>query len=131
MTKNDKLDLLIDKVELLARDMGDVKEDISILKEDVCGLKEDVCDLKEDVRTLKEDVIALKEDNISLKSSMRDMQIMTENLLWLSIKRVAEGHLDLSRQSKEALKPNQEVEMLSVRVSILESEVQNMKQKIS
>lgn len=124
MTENDKLDLLIDKMELLARDMSDVKEDISILKEDVCGLKEDVC-------TLKEDVTALKEDNFSLKSSMRDMQIMTENLLWPSIKRVAEGHLDLSRQLKEALKPNQEVEMLSVRVSILESEVQNIKQKIS
>ena len=110
MTENDKLDFIINKIESLIQDVSVVKEKVSTLENDMC---------------------CLKEDNASLKYSMRDMQLTMENRLWPSIQRVAEGHLDLARQLREALKPNQEFEMLSIRLSILETEVQGMKQNMN
>ena len=110
MTENDKLDFIINKIESLIQDVSVVKEKVSTLENDMC---------------------CLKEDNASLKYSMRDMQLTMENRLWPSIQRVAEGHLDLARQLREALKPNQEFEMLSIRLSILETEVRGIKQKMN
>jgi len=110
MTENEKLDLLLCKMDSLMTNVGSMREDID---------------------SLKGDVSVLKQDNIYLKQSMREMQLTLENRLWPSIQRVAEGDLDLSRQLREALKPNQEFEMLSVRMAILETEVRALKQKMA
>ena len=55
---------------------------------------------------------------------------MTENEIRVNIQRVAEGHLDLSRNLHEAMKPSNEVEMLSIKVRSLESEIREIKRKI-
>ena len=44
---------------------------------------------------------------------------------------MAEGHLDLSRNLHEVMKPNNEIEMLAVKVSMLETDVRELKRKIS
>ena len=49
----------------------------------------------------------------------------------IHIKRVAEGHLDLSRNLHEALKIDSEKEMMAVRVNILESELRRIKQRLN
>ena len=65
------------------------------------------------------------------KAKVIEISLTQENEIRTNIRRVAEGHLDLSRNLREAMKPNNEVEMLSVKVSILESEVRDIKAKIS
>ena len=68
---------------------------------------------------------------VEMKSDMKTMKLIMENELRVNIQRVAEGHLDLSRKLHEVVKNSNEIEMLSVRVGMLESEVREIKRKIS
>ena len=54
-----------------------------------------------------------------------------ENEIRANIQRVAEGHLDLSRNLHDAMKPSNEIEMLAIKVRMLESDVRELKNKIS
>ena len=58
------------------------------------------------------------------------VEIILENEIRVNIKRVAEGHLDLSRNLHEAMKPSKEVEILSLKVRKLESDVEDLRVKI-
>lgn len=159
MTDSAKLDLLLSEmqevkgdvhtlkedVHLLKEDTQTLKEDVHLLKEDVCTLKENVSTLNEDVCTLKEDVCTLKEDVCSLKEDVKNLELKTdaienkvrhtnlilENEIRVNIQRVAEGHLDLSRNLHDAMRPSNEIEMLSIRVGILESDMKNVKAKLA
>lgn len=53
-----------------------------------------------------------------------------ENELRVNIRRIAEGHLDLSRNLHEAMRIDSEKEMLSIRVTMLESELRNIKAQL-
>jgi hypothetical protein len=58
------------------------------------------------------------------------MKLVLENEIRVNIQRVAEGHLDLSRNLHDAMKPSSEMEMLSIKVRWLESEVKELKSMI-
>lgn len=45
-----------------------------------------------------------------IETDIRDMKLTLENEIRENIKRVAEGHLDLSRNLHDAMKPSNEVE---------------------
>lgn len=66
-----------------------------------------------------------------LQEEMQLTRLQIENEIIPNIRRIAEGHLDLSRNLHEAMKPSNEVEMLSIRVTMLESQVKEIEQKIS
>jgi len=68
---------------------------------------------------------------VSLESDVKDIKLTLENEIRVNIQRVAEGHLDLSRKLQTLMKPNEEVEMLSIKVRILETDVNELKRKIS
>ena len=70
-------------------------------------------------------------DSTAIESDVKSIKLTLENEIRVNIQRIAEGHLDLSRRLQQATKPNQEVEMLTIRVNILESDVSKLKQKIS
>lgn len=61
---------------------------------------------------------------------IRCIKVQLENEISVNIKRVAEGHLDLSRNLKIAQIPSAELEMMSIRLTHLENEVETVKQKI-
>ncbi len=103
MTETEKLDLIL--------------KDLTQIKSDVSDLKSDVCDLKSDMNTVKTKIIK--------------MDMIIDNELRVNIQRVAEGHLDLSGNLHEAMKPSSELELLSIKVRRLESDVLDLKQKIS
>ncbi len=138
MTDSQKLDLLLSE-------MKEVKTDVRLLKEDTRTLKEDVHLLKANTQTLKEDVHLLKKDTQTLKDNMQKLnektdalenrtihtELMLENEIRINIQRVAEGHLDLSRIFHEAMAPNSEVEMLALRVGMLESDMRKVKAKLA
>ncbi len=72
----------------------------------------------------------IKSDVGALKSDMRALQLTLENETNKGIKIIAEGHLNLSRKLDEALKIENEKEMLKLRVNRLESEVEKLKAKL-
>lgn len=97
MTDSEKLDRLL--VE-----MQGVKEDVQGLKGDVQGLKGDVQGLKEDVQGLKKDVQNLQRKVDILDVRVTKVELTLENEISVNIRRVAEGHLDLSRNLHECVK---------------------------
>lgn len=62
---------------------------------------------------------------------IKDIRLTLENETNRNIMRVAEGHLDISRKLDEALKVENEKEMLVIRVNILENELRKVKDKLS
>ena len=74
---------------------------------------------------------SMKQDITDIKQKTTKIDLTIENELRVNIQRVAEGHLDLSRNLHEAIKPNSEVEMLGIKVRMLETDVRTLKQKIS
>lgn len=80
----------------------------------------------------KFDLILSKLEKLdTIEADVKSIQLTLENEIRTNIKRVAEGHLDLSRNLHDAMKPNNEVEMLAIKVSMLESEIRELKRKIS
>lgn len=109
MNDSEKLDLLLDKVTEMKEALTGVKEDVSTLKEKVDVLEEGLADVKrETART----------------------NMIIDNEIRINIQRVAEGHLDLNRSLQGAMKPSSELEMLSVKVRILESDMKLVKSKV-
>lgn len=124
MTDSQKLDLLLSE-------MKEVKADVHLLKEDTQTLKEDVHLLKKDTQTLKTSMQKLNERTDGIENRVVHMEVILENELRVNIQRIAEGHLDLSRNLHEAMKPNAEVEALSIRVGMLESDMRKVKAKLA
>ena len=67
----------------------------------------------------------------NVESDVTDIKLILEDEIRVNIQRVAEGHLDLSRNLYDAMKPSNEVEMLAIRVRMLESEMRELKRRVS
>ncbi|MDE6607633.1 MAG: hypothetical protein K2K54_07760 [Lachnospiraceae bacterium] len=117
MTENEKLDLLLEGMRDMKTDMQVLKTEIQEVKADVQVLKTEIQDMKQRATNIENNVTAIKLD--------------IEDEIRVNIKHVAEGHLDLSRNLHAAMKPNEEVEMLSIRVKTLETDMRNVKAKLA
>lgn len=102
MTDSEKLDLILSKVN---------------------GLDEKVSSIETDVQELKQ-------RTTSIETNVADMKLTLENEIRVNIQRVAEGHFDLSRNLHDALKIDNEKEMLAIRVSVLETELRRIKTRL-
>lgn len=65
-----------------------------------------------------------------MKSQITDIQMTLENETNRNIRLIAEGHLDLSRKLEQALKIENEKEMLLIRVNRIENELRQIKERI-
>lgn len=83
------------------------------------------------LQAIYNDTQELKQRMSNVENKVTDIELTLENEISVNIKRVAEGHLDLSRNLHEALKIDSEKEMMAVRVNILESELRRIKQRLN
>lgn len=67
----------------------------------------------------------------SIDKRLTSVELTLENETNPNIKAVAEGHLDLSRKLDDALKVENEKEMLLIRVTVLENELRKVKESIT
>ncbi len=77
-----------------------------------------------------EDLKAIESMLEPIKRDIRSIQLTLENETNRNIKIIAEGHLDLSRKLDDALKIDNEKEMLLIRVNHLENELRKVKERI-
>lgn len=77
-----------------------------------------------------EDLTAIEALLEPIKRDIKSIQLTLENETNRNIKIIAEGHLDLSRKLDDALKVENEKEMLLIRVNILENELRKVKERI-
>jgi len=71
---------------------------------------------------------------IALENTVNEVtkiNVTLENVTNRNIKIIAEGHLDLSRKLDEALKVENEKELLLIRVNILENELKQIKEQLN
>lgn len=103
MTESEKLDLLLSEMQSMKSEMQSMKSEMQSMKSEVQEIKQKVTKI--------------------------DLTI--ENEIRVNIQRVAEGHLDLSRNLHDAMRPSSEVEMLAIKVRQLESDVRDLKHKLA
>ena len=77
-----------------------------------------------------EDLKAIESLLEPIKRDIKSLQLTIENETNRNIKIIAEGHLDLSRKLDDALKVENEKEMLLIRVNSLENELRKVKERI-
>lgn len=77
------------------------------------------------------DTQELKQRVSNIENNNTDIKLTLENEIRVNIQRIAEGHLDLPRNLHDAMKPSNEVEMLAIKARALESEIRELKRKIS
>lgn len=66
-----------------------------------------------------------------IRYEIKSIELTLENETNRNIRSIAEGHLDLSRKLDEALKVENEKEMLLLRVNHLENELRKVKERIN
>ena len=84
----------------------------------------------EKVSSLDTRVSNLESDLKEVKKRVTNTDLIIENEIRVNIQRVAEGHLDLSRNLHDAMKIDSEKEMLAIRVSVLETELRRIKAQL-
>ena len=73
----------------------------------------------------------LKQRTTNIEKDVTDIKLTLENEIRVNIQRVAEGHLDLSRNLHEATRPSNEVEMLAIKVRMLETDIRDIKARLA
>jgi hypothetical protein len=66
-----------------------------------------------------------------MDTKITDVQLTLENVTNRNIKIIAEGHRDLTRKLDDALKVDNEKEMLLIRVNYLENEMRQVKERLA
>lgn len=130
MTDSEKIDLLLAEITGMKQDISDMKRGVSGMEQGMSGMKQDISGMKQDISGMKQDMSGMKQDIELLKQKVLRVELMIENEIRVNIQRVAEGHLDLSRNLHKAMKPSNEVEMLALKVRKLELDVEDLKAKI-
>ena len=133
-----RLDVIESDVKELKQDVATLKSEMSEVKEDVATLKSEMSEVKEDIATLKSEVSTLKCNVATLEGSVSELnqrvsslELTIENETNVNIKRIAEGHCDLVRNLREARKVDDEKELLAIRVTVLESDMSKVKNKLA
>ena len=117
MSDSEKLDLIL--------------SDMQVVKSEMQGMKNEIHDMKGDMQGMKNEIHDMKDNMQEVRQKVSKIDLTMENEIRVNIQRVAEGHLDLSRNLHEAMRPSNEVEMLAIKVRMLETDVKELKEKIS
>lgn len=127
--KNDVQELKVD-MKLAKADIQELKDDMKSVKADISELKVEVENLKCDMKEAKTDISALKDKIESVQSEIQLIETSLENKTNRGIQIIAEGHLDLTRKLDDAMKIEEEKEMLKLRMNWLENEVRELKMRL-
>ena len=121
----------------LKEQVQDVQSEVQEVKEQVQGVEGEVRELKEQVQGVQSEVLELKEQVHGVEGKARELEghvqgirLTLENETNKNINIVAEGYLNLSRKLDEALKVENEKEMLLIRVNRLENGYRTLQEQV-
>lgn len=118
-----------------AKDLEAIRQ---IIKEETNEIRQELKKETSEIRQeLKKETSEIRQETQNLctrleavEQETRKTQIILETEIIPSIKAIAEGHLDLSRKLDEALKIDNEKEMMKIRLNILEGEMKILKEQM-
>lgn len=79
---------------------------------------------------MSEEMKMIMEKLNEMSKDIKDIQLTLENETNRNIRIIAEGHLDLVRKLDDALKVENEKELLLIRVNRMENELRRIKAKL-
>lgn len=147
-----KISPLREDIREVRQDMSDVKQDICVMKQEmgsmrqeIDGMKQEIVSLKQDMGVMRQEIDFVKEETGSMRSEVsslrEEMDAVKQRLILIEttlenetnrgIRIIAEGHLDLSRKLDDALRVDNEKELLLLRVTHLENEVHTIKEHMA
>ena len=109
--------------EIVAKTVEPIRKDVKELRDTTKDLQKTTKDLQKTTKDLQDTTKVLQDD-------VKEIRLTLENETNKKINIITEGHLDLSRKLDEALKVENEKEMLLLRVTSLENEVRRLKARI-
>ena len=127
----ERVTIIENRLSALEERVAIIENRLSVVEDRLSALEERVAIVEDRLSALEERVAIIENRLSAVEQDVRQIKLVAENELRVNIKRIAEGHLDLSRNLHEAIKPCAEMEMLTVRVGILESDVRNIKKKMA
>lgn len=125
MTDSQKLDIILSKMDNIENEIQEVRTG---LREEIQEVKTGLEEVRTDLKVVRTD---LEETKTNLGNEIKNIKFLFENEIRVNIQRIAEGHLDVSRNIHEVLKKRDELELVSITTRLLESEVRELKRKIS
>lgn len=87
--------------------------------------------IKNELEIVKSDLEIVKSDLEAVKNRVASIEMTLESETNRNIKIIAEGYLDLTRKLDDALKVENENEMLQIRENILENELRKIKERLN
>lgn len=130
MTENEMLQAIYSDMQNMKNDMQEMKTDMQNMKADMQNMKSDMKEMKTDMQGMKTDMQGMKTDIRDLKGRVSSIEMTLENETNRNIRIIAEGHADLCRKLDEALKVENEKELLLVRTNIMENDIRKIKDKL-
>ena len=137
MTENEMLQAIYSDMQNMKNDMQNMKSDMKEMKTDMQNMKTDMQNMKSDMKEMKTDMRGMKTDMQGMKTDIQDLkgrvssiEMTLENETNRNIRIIAEGHADLCRKLDEALKVENEKELLLVRTNIMENDIRKIKDKL-
>ena len=117
-------------VEPIRKDVKELRDTTKDLQKTTKDLQNTTTDLQNTIKDLQNTTTDLQDTTKVLQDDVKEIRLTLENETNKKINIIAEGHLDLSRKLDEALKVENEKEMLLLRVTSLENEVRRLKARI-
>jgi len=103
---------------------------MSLTHEDLQAISLLLNPIQDDIKQIHIDMQQMQENIGSLSDRVDSIETTLENVTNKNISIIAEAHLDLSRKLDDALKVENEKELLLIRVNILEDDVKKIKSRI-
>lgn len=121
---------LKEQVQGIEGEVLELKEQVQGVKGEVRELKGQVQGVKGEVLELKERVQGVEDKARKLEGHVQGIRLTLENETNKNINIIAEGHLNLSRKLDEALKVENEKEVLLIRINRLENGYRTLKEQV-
>ena len=119
------------RLKCVEEELGGVRKELDGVKGEVNGVNQELNDVRSEVGGVNQELNDIKRSVAGVEKIVKDVQLTLENETNRNIQIIAEGHLDLSRKLDEAVKIDNEKEILKLRVNRLESELEKTKSRLS
>lgn len=104
MADSEKFDLLLEKMETIASKVGDVENRLGSIESKVDGVENRLGTIEGKVDGMEDRLSAIESKANTIDDKVTKVEVVIENEIRTNIKRVAEGHLDLSRKLNECIR---------------------------
>lgn len=130
MTDSQKLDVIISAMQGMETRMQGMETRMQGMETQMQGMETKMQGVETQMQGMETRMQGMEKDLQEVKQKVTNIDLTLENEIRVNIRRVAEGHLDISRNLHDALKIDNEKEMIVIRVNILESELRRIKERL-